>query len=183
MKKIGVQEYLSLGYIYLLIVGLLTNVIFYNFVGINILDYSTFLDILITPVNHLTSNVLLPVTLLVVVTAIVGWARLLLPRLHRPASGENATVSSERLIFVVAVAVLILFLGLGIGRGLKVRSQIAGGNIQADHIITFSDSRQVKVKMVGQNSLYLFYVSGHEKQVSITPVGDNILQIKRIAVQ
>jgi heme/copper-type cytochrome/quinol oxidase subunit 2 len=184
MKKIGVQEYLSLGYIYLLIVGLLTNVIYYSFLGINILNYSTFVDVLIAPIKLLTGNIILPIMLLFIGGLMYASNKFITSKIKN-ASGvqKKERLPIENLVPRFAFLVLVLFVGLGVGMGVKMKSQIEEGRIEVDHTLTFVDYKQIKVKIVGQNSMFLFYVSEHERELTITPIGDNIYQIKKIAVR
>ncbi|NJK83951.1 MAG: hypothetical protein HC912_09240 [Saprospiraceae bacterium] len=60
-----VQDYLSIGYLYLLILGILSDSIYYGMLGINILSYSTILDVLLSPIVKLTDNILLAAAIMV----------------------------------------------------------------------------------------------------------------------
>jgi hypothetical protein len=57
IEKISVQEYISLGYIFLVLLGIATDVIYYKYLNIDILTHSTILDVLISPVNILVNDV------------------------------------------------------------------------------------------------------------------------------
>ena len=45
-NQISIQDYLSLGYIYLVVAGILFDATFYGILGINIIHYSSILDVL-----------------------------------------------------------------------------------------------------------------------------------------
>ncbi len=49
----SIQDYLSLGYLYLVVVGILFDAIFYGILGINIIHYSSILDVLLSPIAFL----------------------------------------------------------------------------------------------------------------------------------
>jgi site-specific recombinase XerD len=53
-----IQGFLSVGYIYLIVMGILNETLYYNQIGIDILNYSSILDVLISPIARLTSNIL-----------------------------------------------------------------------------------------------------------------------------
>ena len=40
-SKYGIQDYLSIGYVFLLVLGVLHETIYYKFLGVNILEYSS----------------------------------------------------------------------------------------------------------------------------------------------
>ncbi len=76
--------------------------------------------------------------------------------------------------------ILSMFLGFGLGRGSKVSSRIKSGEIKLTHQIIFTDESSKNIKIVGQNSSYIFYVVENEKEVTISPIVQNIKEIKRI---
>jgi hypothetical protein len=62
-KNLGFQEYLSIGYLYLLILGVVSESIFYRMLGINILHFASLSDILTAPLTLLVSHWMIPVTI------------------------------------------------------------------------------------------------------------------------
>lgn len=181
MKNIGIQEGLSLGYVYLLLLGLMTDSIEYAYVGINILNYSTFLDILITPLKHLTSNTILPTVLAGTILLFYLWNEYVYPKMSKPKQENFLTQSKQgRLIFMLAAMIIGMFLGLSLGMGSKLKERLEAGKMKPDHVITFNGDKKMKVKIIGQNSLYIFYVPEGEKEIIISPIADNIFQIKKL---
>ncbi|MEZ0128638.1 hypothetical protein AB9T88_02065, partial [Flavobacterium sp. LBUM151] len=59
-----IQKLLPLGYLFLVIMGILKESFFYYQLGINILKYSTIMDILISPIAEFTSNPIILVAIL-----------------------------------------------------------------------------------------------------------------------
>ncbi len=49
-KVLVLQDYLSIGYLFILVLGVVQETIYYKFLGVNILDYSSILDVLIRPI-------------------------------------------------------------------------------------------------------------------------------------
>jgi len=54
-----IQDYFSLGYVYLLILGIFKDVIYYGFLGINILEYASVADVLLSPIMYLGKSPIL----------------------------------------------------------------------------------------------------------------------------
>ncbi len=73
-----------------------------------------------------------------------------------------------------------MFIGLGIGRGQIIRDRIENQDFEANHKITFSNDFVKEVYVVGQNSIYLFYVLEGETEVSVAAVSPNIKVIQKI---
>ena len=59
-----IQHLLPLGYLYLVIVGILKETAFFYQIGINILKYSSIMDVLMSPIATLTTHPLIFVHLL-----------------------------------------------------------------------------------------------------------------------
>lgn len=189
----NLQEYLSLGYVYLIILGIISDVIYFNFFGINILKYAAISDILISPISTLVRDIWVLIT--VVVSIILGYLIMFkampsfharnrqkewygkiqnvdkLDKYYSEIDGNNSKQVGILLFFLVS-----MFLGMGIGSGTAISNRIKNGSIKLDHTIIFSDNVSKQVKMIGQNSGYLFYVTEGQKKVSITPMG----QVKEI---
>jgi len=181
IKNWGFQEYLSAGYFFLLLLGVITESVFYRIIGINILQYAGLSDILISPISLLTANPFLIIILLIITGFTYLFMKHLLPKMaNRKAAGKAVPISDTRLLLLMAQFVLFLFIGIEIGRGLKLKAKIAEGKTLPDFIIKFSESGEQPVKVVGQNASYLFYVPEGEKQVIICPIGGNIIQMKKL---
>lgn len=63
------EKLLPFGYLFLIIMGILKDSIQYYQYGINILKFSTIMDILISPIAYLTSN---PITLIAVISLFIS---------------------------------------------------------------------------------------------------------------
>ncbi len=195
-KDFNIQEYLSLGYIYLLILGILSDSIYYHFLGINILEYSGILDVLISPIALLTVNLAIPITLIFFVGLAYFVTTYVNPRIHQrfrakrwyrklynveklDAKYSNAT-TTNKLVLLLAGFILAFYLGTGIGRGLSQQNKIVTNDIEVDHRILFQDNTEEKVNIVGKNSLYLFYIPEGTTSVIISPIEYNIKKIIKL---
>lgn len=184
IKDWGLQEYLSAGYFFLLLLGIVTESVFYRIIGINVLQYAGLSDILISPVSLLTANPILIIILLFIIGVTYLLMKRLVPKMgSRKQVERDVEVSNARLLMLMANFVLFLFIGIEIGRGFKLKEIIAEGKTRPDFLVKFADSGEQRVKVVGQNASYLFYVPEGGKQVIIRPIGGNVLQMQKLANQ
>lgn len=191
----NLQDYLSLGYIYLLVLGVFNQAIYYRFLNINILEYSSILDVLISPVSVITSD--LKIAAALVFAILFGLLyKVLLPKYYnwlakkeKYQSGKNkekiekalaGVKSNSFTIFITALMVFSVFIGLGTGKGAKMKKLINSGEIELSHQIIFQEDTKKDVRIVGKNSLYVFYVNKGDKEVSVAPIEGNIKTIKKL---
>ena len=80
----------------------------------------------------------------------------------------------------MAGLIFSLYLGIGIGGGMATSERIETNQLRPDHIITFQHEQTLKVKIIGQNSAYLFYVAAGEKQITIASIIQNIKTIQKL---
>lgn len=191
----GLQEYLSLGYIYLVILGILTDVIYYKFLGINILNYSGVSDVLMSPVNTLVYDLRILVATILAIGFVYLVYFVVLPALHDRNKDKNwyqkvvrDTEQADRKlsgmknkkIELVLTFLTFMFLGVKIGMGAATQKRIARGDIKVSHTLIFNEDIQKQVKVVGQNSAYIFYIAEGQKEISIVPISGNIKEIRTI---
>ena len=74
-----------------------------------------------------------------------------------------------------------MFLGGGFGAGKAESDRIASGEFSYDRRLVFVDGENLIVRVVGQNSDFIFYVKEGEKQVSVSPVRGTIQRIEFLA--
>ncbi|MEO1653301.1 MAG: hypothetical protein AAFU64_07135 [Bacteroidota bacterium] len=190
----SIQDYLSLGYLYLLIVGITNDSIYYGMVGVNILSYSSLLDVLISPISYLTRSIYLTVTIFSIPTLFLLFVRynrrrhfkyrdeLWYQRKHNVEKIDQSYANKNFQLAMIGLTGLFIFsayIGLGIGAGYKNREYIQSGDMYLGHEITFMDGKKISVKLIGHNSLYAFYVLKNNKEVTIAPIQGNIRSIKR----
>ena len=176
-NKLSTQEYLSIGYLYLLALGITIDVIYYSMLDVNILNYSSISDVLLSPLKILTRSIILPITLIFIFILSFIWDKYIYPKLKR---SNAAALTTEKLILRAALMVFCIYLGIGIGMGGKGKSILENGEITPDHLVTFSGGKQVEVKVIGQNSQYLFFVPKGARAVSITLISSNVLQFQKL---
>jgi hypothetical protein len=193
-RKFSIQEILSLGYVYLLVLGIFHNSIYYGYLGINILDYSSILDVLLSPISVMLSSKLLFFTVDACIVVCIlytmympkflNWSK----KFKRNQTEEklakiDKTIESLKspstLIYMSALMVFSMFIGLGIGKGYKRSNQIENKELKANHEIIFSDNQMQMVNVIGKNSLNVFYVVEGGNEILISPIEGNIKTIRK----
>ena len=81
---------------------------------------------------------------------------------------------------MIALYVIGGFVGFGVGRGGKTKKKIENNEIELTHQLTFDDGKIENIKMLGKNSLYIFFVTKNEKEVKIAPIDGNIKLITNL---
>lgn len=194
-SKIEIQDYLSIGYVILLILGVFHQTIYYKFLGVNILEYSSVLDVLISPISVIAGNLIMGVAIIFAVIVAIIYGKFL-PKYHKNLakkpkyqSGKNKEKidkiiaqfeSSNFSLFMMILMVFSVFIGLGVGSGVKIKKLINKEELELTHEILFEDGTKQKIKKIGKNSLYVFYVTKAKDEVSISPIDGNIKVIKKL---
>jgi len=182
----SIQDYLSLGYIYLLLLGICRELIFYGMMDINIFSYSSVLDVMLSPLIVLGSK-------LKVVFGLFSFSLILYfvgSKLNKKKLEDDSLTDDEKMkirnqstagsIFLVGIGIFAFFIGTGIGGGIKYGNKLKKGEFEASHQITFLPEKEVEVKLIGSNSQYIFYVLENDNEVSISPIQGNVKTIKKL---
>ena len=191
-KRFGIQEYLSVGYIFLIVLGLVSETIFYRFLGVDYLQYISITDTILSPISLLANNWSLSVILMICSTFLyfyiknsdkineklkkIKWLK------KRVGSKTNGVEYNNKSAFIFSVLFMIssLLIGFRLGMGIKYRGHLLDGKLENNITLVFKDNSQLKVSQIGQNSAYIFYVEEGNKYVTVTPILENIKQIKTI---
>ncbi|WP_405206931.1 hypothetical protein [Aquimarina sp. LLG6339-5] len=189
--KGSIQEYIYLSYLYLLIVGTLSYSIYYAFLGINIIKYSTLLDILLSPIVILMDNIKIPLFMggyILIIIIVIWWSqKRIIKNLkkeviqERQAKLKKKYASLQYIKFLIPIiGTLGFYIGYALGGGYKTNNKIKTGDFKVNKLIEFTDGNTQKVKLIELNSLYVFYVSESEKKISISPISGNIKTIHNL---
>ena len=188
-SELKIQDYLSFGYLYLLILGIVRDSIYYGFMGINIIRYSDIMDVLLSPIAYLSQEYVIFFIFLFITYWVV-----IQPSFHKKhrekkwyrkmfnVEKRDELYKEPRLIPrelpVIALMIASLLLGTGLGRGIKTADKIQTAELEMLDEIHFMDGQSEKVHVIGQNSSFLFYVRTNEKEVSVSPINGTIKRIK-----
>jgi len=180
-----IQGLLPVGYLYLILLGLLKEGIMYYQLGINVLKYSSITDILISPVSELSSS---PALIIIVISFCIlffilqtllvknshkKWARKILGETRFTPETDKKEIQQVIFPFIVlflAIELLWVFVGLGVGEGNTVSRSIIKNDFKCNYKVSFNSGKSEEVYIFDSNSAYYFYVSKGEKNIKIAPV-------------
>ncbi|NKI36573.1 hypothetical protein HFP89_15485 [Wenzhouxiangella sp. XN79A] len=177
-------ELLPLGYVYLLLLGIASESIHFALLGVNIIDYSNVLDVLLSPIALVTGDI--EVLAVVIGVPLVLWPYLKFMRyLARKKPTEKNKGLREQPIGKVwlpmcMLALFCAFLGLGLGQGFAQSRDLAAGEMDPDTRITFGDGEIVEAYLVGINSGYVFFVERGANDVTIAPIPETIRSLQAL---
>lgn len=187
-----IQKLLPLGYIYLVILGILKESIFYYQLGINILKYSTIMDILLSPIAEFTSN---PITLLFIISLFVFHYNLpkiflkyrnnrTLQKIFEVKFAEKLSEDDIKNYYIFAsfkmfaVILLSFFIGTGVAGGYSTIHRIRENKIDYNYTLNYNSGESEQIYLISTNSIYYFYVEKGDKSIQIAPIG-SIKNIKK----
>lgn len=182
----SVQELLSLGYVFLVLLGIISDVIYYSFLDVEILAYSTILDVLISPINIIARDLRVFAIFAGTVLAFYVLMNTFIPFLNKRFGSSPGASAPEKEpkkkrelspIIFIAIMIFSLYFGYGLGRGRKTMERIERGEISWSHELVFQDGDRDTVYLLGNNSSYLFYVPRETYQITISPIGDTVKKI------
>ncbi len=175
------SDYLPFGYLYLLLLGIATDSIYYGLLGINIISYSSILDVLLSPIARLTSNIVFPILVIILPMFSYFYLKFALARMaksnKKPSKLASLPLTTLWIIFT-ALIIFATYLGNGIGGGTALKSQMAEKSIRMDYTITFHDDEVLDVRLVGNNSGYIFYIKEGQQVVTVSPIPYNVKKIE-----
>lgn len=187
----SVQDFLSFGYLYLLLLGIVSDSIYYGMAGVNIISYSSVLDVLLSPIVRLTDNLVFPIVIFLTPAVLYWWLKFM-RRMEekkkakkkegndKPAGVAISLSSRTMWLFFTALVIFSAFIGYGLGGGHSIQQSLAAGDINPNHRITFQDGQKAEVKLVGNNSEYVFYIVKDSAVVTVSPIKVTIRGIEKL---
>lgn len=191
MKNIDkLQNLLPLGYLFLILLGIAKESIFYYQIGINIVRYSSIMDILISPVAAITSH---PVFFIMVLLLFIfsfklphillknedkkGLHKVFGSKITKTEKTKNEVPEKERIdyynnvaIEFLAVFLISIFLGYGFADGRFTSEKIRANKISYDYKLNFNDNKSENIYLIGSNTAYYFYLTEGSPTVKIAPL-------------
>lgn len=181
-----IQELLPLGYLYLILLGLLKESILYHQLGVNILDYSSISDILLSPISDMSANPIIIIVATFVVLLLFIFQHMLVK--YRQKNWAKKVLGKDRFsddipkseirkailpyfFLFIGFEMLSLFVGLGLGEGSILSKKIHENELRYEQKIAFSSGEKEDVHIIDVNSSYCFYVSKGNKNIKIAPIG------------
>lgn len=193
-KKLDLQDVFYIGYLYLIILGIVSDAIFYGIFGVSYLNYTTILDALISPISLLINNwkisLFLGLMFWVMYLYFTKWMFKLYAYLrvkkwyqkiysiekwdkkYEELAKKKSIIPGMMFIF------FLLFISMRTGMGIGMKHKYNTKEIIPNYTLVFKDNTKLDVRKVGQNSAYFFYFIPGEKVITATPITDNLKQIK-----
>ncbi|MDE0561678.1 hypothetical protein OU792_16895 [Algoriphagus sp. NF] len=180
-SSLSLSEILPLGYLYILILGILAESLYYGLIGINFLSYASILDVLLGPIAILTDKPILLI-LLIVVGSVFYYLMIVK---GKKSSNKSDSESKGVTVYaaygiVMSVMVLFAFVGYGLGKGMKERSNIGENKIKHDVTLHFLNGEKKEVRKLGNTSTFIFHIQKDQKSISISPISNNIKEIEQM---
>lgn len=181
-----IKSLLPLGYLYLIVLGLLKESILCYPLGINILNYSSLTDILIIPISDLTSSsifvaILIPIFIMCLIAQIIlvkyshkSWVKKMLETYgfnNGPTKREIQRIVFTFFIAGMAIELLAFFVTTGIKSGNRLSKEILTSDYEYNYKIDFKSGEFKDVYVFHLNSSYYFYSIKGNKNIMIMPVG------------
>ena len=189
-RKLRTQDYFSLGYVYLILLGIARESLYYGILGINIVEFSTITDILLSPIAYLTKHPIVLLILLLMLSWLYvqpkldkkyknkNWYKKLY-QYQKQDSNVNESDNQTRVLYFVMLMVTTFFLGTAIGAGVKANQRMMEKNFKSSDFIEFKDMGRLEGKIMGQNSAFVFFVKKDDVHVSVCPINENIVWIEQ----
>lgn len=182
------QNLLPLGYLYLVILGILKESVFFYQLGISILKYSSIMDILISPIADITSEPVIFLSIVFIVSFTYFYVKFLAKNRDKPWIKKFLLFNSwfqqrqemtdeqlkkfidnqMRLTIVLGIAGFFIFGGWG--QGDKVRQLILNDKLRYNTRIYFNTGQTEEVYLIDSNSAYYFFVAKGSKDIQIAPI-------------
>lgn len=179
-----IEKLLPLGYIFLVIMGILKDSFFYYQLGINILKYSTIMDILMSPIAEFTSNPIILTAIILLFGLHYYLPSLLLKynnirfvqKAFELKSTEGLSINETKSYFnsiaikSLAIFLCSFFLGYGVAGGYFTSKKIKNDTIKYNYKLNYNSGESEEIYLINTNSLYYFYISKGSKTIEIAPL-------------
>jgi hypothetical protein len=184
-KDLGIQDYITIGYLYFVLLGVVNIVIYYSSFNINIFDYIAITDILLAPINMLFLDYNLTLIIIVVIGILTYLLRFLFTGINillekiankfdKPLMG---IVYQPILVFIMLFSYVFLLLTEDMTQ--SVSERVKNKTYKLNTQLTLTDNSQKDVHVIATTSLYIFYVEKGESSVNIMPISGNIKSIQK----
>lgn len=179
-----ILQLLPLAYLFLIILGILKETIYYSQVGINIMNYSSIVDVIMSPIAEITSNIVVLIGCIIYTLFPFQLVSVLKKYSHKKwtyyfTNEKDFNKYSEEIkqekylmltIGLLASGYIGYFVGFGIFNGQKIADKFSNNTIQYEDVLKLVNDETIKCHILGSNSQYYFYVKTN-KIVEIAPIG------------
>jgi len=168
MKNLeNLHAYLPLGYLYLVILGIIKESIHFYQLGINILKYSTLMDVLISPIADLMSH---PLIFLGFIALIGGYyfflkyvynsnnEKLFKNFLDKNKRKEDFSMNDfyQKVAGILIFTMASFFIGMGFAEGRFEADKVLEKDLKYNYKLNYTSGESEEVHLVDNNSIYYF---------------------------
>lgn len=192
----NIQNLLPFGYLYLVVLGIIKETAFFYQLNINILKYSSIMDVLISPIATLVSHIIIIITITIIFVSCYYLPPFLYKHGHKKWVQKSFELKKTKndlsddeikkyyefiSIKTLAIGLLSVFLGYGIAEGHLTSKRIKSDRLHYDYRLNYNTGESENVCLLESNSEYYFYVAKGTKTIKIAPIGGikNIELIKK----
>jgi hypothetical protein len=185
-KELAIQDYITLGYLYLVLLGIVNIVIYYSSFDINIFDYIAITDILLAPINMLFLSYEYTLMVIIVIGIVSYLSKFIILGINKLIEkiSNNYNWSVRKITFPPVIVFIILFtyifLKLSVNMADGVSEKVKNKTFKLTTTLTFADNTQKDVRVIATTSMYIFYVEKGEDVVTIMPISGNLKSMKDI---
>ncbi|MEN0006271.1 MAG: hypothetical protein AAF798_19120 [Bacteroidota bacterium] len=188
MKSQEYQVMLSVGYVYIVILGIVKEALYYGQVGIDYFQYATITDILISPISDIARNTTTLTIFggfLILTFLLPGWLAKQKDKKWvqssfsiDPSSEPKAIQSylSRVCIIMLCVGLMGFYVGRGIGNGSKVSKKINEGSIEFEDKLSLTNGETEAIFLIGKNSSFLFYIAEGKEEIEVSSINSGWLK-------
>ena len=176
--KLDSQTYITLGYLLIVVIGMMFDYEYYNRFNINIFEYADILDFLLAPVKNLQLMIFAFgsfIVLLIFFRLDKLWMTKHPKTYKRFNFGMGLNSSSRYRTIMIGISIIGYLYVASIFYGERMFSKY---NDEAENIeiIYESDQRTIKGKLIGKNTDYIF-LEKQDKSIRAIPVNSDVQQI------
>ncbi|MCP4442260.1 MAG: hypothetical protein GY810_25410 [Aureispira sp.] len=210
MEHRNFQNYVTIIYFFLLGIGILFDSVYFSFFEVNILRYSSVMDILLTPLDFLIELVAYAtqlsiaeavfLMLLTVIPSILTVLAISYSNKKYWANRHKKKVNSENLKKIIegdkSREILLKAVLIGFFAGVfmptlfaqltspaeEILPKMEKGTLESNHKIVFIDNSEKNVYLIRERSQYIFYVAEQDTQITISPILGTIKEIRKINI-
>lgn len=179
----SIQEVLSIGYILLVVGGMIIE--YFGLIphGVNIFSYSDILDFLIVPFKTM---IVAPCILIIfVINRFFQYKE----KRQKQDIAAGVIIPEEKLLkknhqaqlLFTAIMFLSMTAGFSLGEYFgaeRAKEKVASG--EKNRVIEFIAGGSKEVYLIGNNNNNLFYYENEESEITICPIAGNVKQIKKL---
>lgn len=188
MKTKDYQVMLSLGYVYIVILGILKEAFYYSQLGIDYFKYTAISDILLSPLSDITKTVygiIIFIALIFLTFALPVWLvkwkdkKWVQSSFKVDPSKETSEIEKHLSNFCIVLFCLGLmgfYVGRGIGSGFRLSNEIEKETLEFEDRITFVNGDTKTVNLIGKNTSFIFYLPEGKADIEVTPINSGAIE-------